>query len=205
MIVKSNARWFRVFLSLKGSSLRETWPRILSVTVLSIFVTIYEFSIGVEVLSLTVFPFTLVSVALGIFLGFYNNAAYDKFWEGRIPWGRMVNVSRTLASRFLTLAGTRSANQIESIESSSHPSIDEFRRQSVFSIIAYVHALRHHLRETDSFASTRHFLGDSEVRGLDDQKNVPIAILHRIRQRVGFAWDRGWIDTCHVAVFEQSI
>ena len=34
--------------------------------------------------SLTATPFSLIGVALGIFLGFRNNTSYQRFWEGRI-------------------------------------------------------------------------------------------------------------------------
>jgi putative membrane protein len=42
-------------------------------------------------------PFTLIGVALAIFLGFYNNASYDRFWEGRKLWGALLNTTRSLA------------------------------------------------------------------------------------------------------------
>ena len=42
-------------------------------------------------------------VALAIFLGFRNNSAYDRWWEGRKLWGGIVNNSRTLARQITTL------------------------------------------------------------------------------------------------------
>jgi putative membrane protein len=33
-------------------------------------------------------PFTLIGLALSIFMSFRNNACYDRWWEGRKQWGR---------------------------------------------------------------------------------------------------------------------
>ncbi len=44
----------------------------------------------------TVF-FSLVGVILSLFLVFRLNSAYDRWWEGRKAWGKLVNDSRTLA------------------------------------------------------------------------------------------------------------
>jgi ion channel-forming bestrophin family protein len=48
-------------------------------------------------------PFSIVGVAIAILLGFRNNAAYDRWWEGRKLWGGIVNASRALARQTLTL------------------------------------------------------------------------------------------------------
>ena len=44
----------------------------------------------------TVF-FSLVGVILSLFLVFRLNSAYDRWWEGRKQWGKLVNDCRTLA------------------------------------------------------------------------------------------------------------
>jgi putative membrane protein len=48
-------------------------------------------------------PFTLMGLPLAIFLGFRNNAAYDRYWEGRKQWGELVLRSRNLARQCLSL------------------------------------------------------------------------------------------------------
>ena len=42
-------------------------------------------------------PFALLGVALSIYLGFRNNAAYDRWWEARKLWGQLVFDIRNLA------------------------------------------------------------------------------------------------------------
>jgi putative membrane protein len=45
----------------------------------------------------TVAPFTLLGVALSIFLGFRNSACYDRWWEARRQLGALVAESRSFA------------------------------------------------------------------------------------------------------------
>ncbi|MGE9115870.1 bestrophin family ion channel, partial [Escherichia coli] len=42
-------------------------------------------------------PLTLFGSALALFLGFRSNSAYQRWWEGRVLWGAMINASRSLS------------------------------------------------------------------------------------------------------------
>jgi len=44
-------------------------------------------------------------VAISLFLGFRNNACYERWWEGRKQWGAQVIVTRNLARTCLTFLG----------------------------------------------------------------------------------------------------
>jgi ion channel-forming bestrophin family protein len=55
-------------------------------------------------------PFSVLGVALSLFLGFRNNAAYDRWWEARRLWGGLVADCRALAREldlFLPDAGPK--------------------------------------------------------------------------------------------------
>ena len=55
-------------------------------------------------------PFAILGVALSLFLGFRNNAAYDRWWEARRLWGGLVADLRSLAREldlFLPDVGAR--------------------------------------------------------------------------------------------------
>lgn len=57
-------------------------------------------------------PFALFGVALSLFLGFRNNAAYDRWWEARKLWGALLIETRMMAREaalFLPDAGRRLA------------------------------------------------------------------------------------------------
>lgn len=198
MIVKRKLPWVKMLFSVRGSSLRFTWPRILAITLFSVFVTWFEIHFELDDrYSLTDRPFSLVGLALGIFLGFRNNAAYDRYWEGRKLWGSLVNTSRSFARQTLTLIGP--ADQIPP------PELRVFQDGLVRRTIAYVHALRHHLRDSDPYDDLSRFLPPDELDRLRWHQNVPIAILHDLGERARGAWDRGWISELHLPVLEQSL
>ena len=43
---------------------------------------------------------SIIGVMLGLFLVFRINTAYDRWWEGRKLWGKLVNDTRNLAIKF---------------------------------------------------------------------------------------------------------
>ena len=85
--------------SISGSSLEDAYPKILSAGLFATLVTaLHKFVYsGYEVLEnwLTFEPFTVMGLAISVFLSFRAKATYDRWWEGRKLWGRMVNVSRS--------------------------------------------------------------------------------------------------------------
>jgi putative membrane protein len=50
----------------------------------------------------TVF-FSLIAVVLSLFLVFRMNTSYDRWWEGRKAWGKLINDSRSLAMHLNTV------------------------------------------------------------------------------------------------------
>lgn len=107
----------------------------------------------------------LVAGATSIFLSFRVSEAYERWWEARKLWGRLVNASRDFARQVLaTLDGVATAEQQRVL----------IRRQ-----LAYVHALRGHLLPAgvadDSLL--RRYLPEDEWPDLQDRANVPAAIL----------------------------
>ncbi len=109
------------------------------VTVVAIIVTYIELHYNLQGYTLTITPFTLIGVALSIFLGFRNNAAYDRFWERRELWGSLVNTSSSLARQAYSLIDSPHEDQ----------SLQQFREVFILRIIAFVHAIRCHLRDED--------------------------------------------------------
>ena len=191
-----------MLFSVHGTSLTRTLPRILFFTAFSIVITIVEVMLHIETYSLTVAPFALIGVALSIFLGFRNNAAYDRYWEGRKLWGSLVNTTRSFARQTTNFIV---ANNLPSNENADNDDLTEFHREIVYRTIAYVHSLRHHLRDSPAHDDVEQFLPADELRKLDTQKNVPLFILRRIGERIRWAWQQGWIDRFHLNIFEDSL
>lgn len=134
---------------------------LLAVGVISDVMSVLDHRLGLQV-PFTPTPFQIVGVALAILMGFRNNAAYDRWWEGRKLWGGIVNTSRAWARQVLTLAVTD----------------DDERRVLVLRHLAWVHALAAQLRGHDAAAAAAPFLAEPEVERLRGQKNVAAALIH---------------------------
>ncbi|QDU97786.1 bestrophin family protein [Lignipirellula cremea] len=194
MIVKHGRGWLAMLFQVQGSSLAQTFPRILVITGFSSIVTTAHIANWVDVYSLTVTPFQLIGVALGIFLGFRNNAAYDRYWEGRKLWGSLVNTTRSFTRQVTTLI-----NSDQTVE------LRAFQQEVVYKTIGYVHALRHHLRNTDDEADIRAFFTPDDLFRMKGQKNRPLFILRLLGERIRWAWREGWIHDYHMNLLEGSL
>lgn len=120
---------------------------------------------GLEFLALPVLPLQVIGAALGIFVSFRTNSAYDRWWEGRKLWGRLINVSRMFATQAVMYV---------------QPADKAVAQRLVHRHIAYVHALRTLLRKQDPFAD------EAFIRALPDdpelyrgQSNLTHALLDK--------------------------
>lgn len=222
MIVIKKRRWLRALFRFHGTSLEQTWPKILLTTAVAVVLTYADMEFWV--LDLTTIPFSMVGVTLGIFLGFRNNTSYDRFWEGRKLWGSLVNTARTLARQYVTLVGPmdklegRLTDGTHSLYrgSSIAPDVasDEdtkelltFHREMVRRVAAYVHALRLHLRDEKDYSelASKGILAEDEVDLLYGESNPPISMLTTMGQRGREAWLRGWVHPMHLRVLEETL
>ncbi len=241
MIVRdTKGHWVANLFTFRGTALNRIWRRLLFTTALASVVTYLDLELGGAIMGeevtvgsadhilfhedLTPTPFSLVGLALGIFLGFRNNTSYDRFWEGRKLWGRMVNVSRSFTRQVLTLVGpiperyerrltddpqNPYRGELPSAEQRmSDPDMDEllvFHKEIVHRHAGYVHALRQHLRDEFDKDELRGLLPDDEIDALEVESNRPVAILQTQGDRIREAWLRGWIHSHHVRVLEESL
>jgi putative membrane protein len=195
MIVTKRENWWQLVLSYHGTELPRTKWRIFGVAVVAMVVTFFEEKHGFHP-NLTPLPYTLIAVALGIFLGFRNNASYDRWWEARKLWGALVNTSRTIARQFTTLVGPKGPADEE---------ILALRKTLVYRAIAFVHALRLSLRNAKDYSELEAFIPREEVAQLANESSKPLAITQRTAVVLREAWERGWIDTMHVPAIDASL
>lgn len=96
MIVRPHQHWFIRLFVWHGSVLEKIYSRLLLNLILSIcvifFLPWYE-KLGIK---LTMAPFSILGVAIAIFLGFRNSACYARFNEARLLWGQLAITSRSL-------------------------------------------------------------------------------------------------------------
>lgn len=199
MWVEQKSSWIKV-VALGGFALPKIWTRTLVVTAISVVVTVLYEKVPALHHSLTPAPFTIVGLPLGIFLGFRNNTAYDRWWEGRKLWGSLVNTTRSFTRQILTMIELQpGAPPVDESE------IQTFEKKLVNLVIAYVHAFRHHLRDHAPWEKLGRLLPADEVDRFRAEDNVPLGILQRIADLVVEARRKGWIHPFHVNILESSL
>jgi len=105
MIVRPHQHWLTRLFVWHGSVLEKIYSRLLLNLLLSVsvifFLPWYE-TIGIK---LTMAPFSVLGVAIAIFLGFRNSVCYARFNEARLLWGQLAITSRSLLREVKTLLG----------------------------------------------------------------------------------------------------
>lgn len=192
--------WFRLLFEFRGSAIPRIRGRLFAVFVVaSIATLIYE--LGGYRADLTTTPFTLIGLALGVFLGFRNNASYDRYWEGRRLWGKLVNDARSFTRLTLALvADDATAHAKRDVEG-----VRALQREVIHAMIAYVHAFRIHLRGGGNYDELAPLLPTSEFEGLTREHNVPIVLLQGLSNRVQDARRQGWLREIDVQLFENTL
>lgn len=116
-------------------------------------------------------PFSISAIlgsALAIFIAFRNNSSYSRWWEARTLWGGIINSSRVLARLVITFTDSHSHQQNFEKERS-----EQFKKEMIYKVIAWVHALRLHLRKQDNWHELKPFLTTQEFEHLEKSHNKP--------------------------------
>ena len=195
MIVTGRKSWLEHIIAIRGTSFIHTWKRITFSTVVSIAVVfLYQFCVRDDrVWPFESAPFGPLGLALGIFLGFRNNESYNRYWNGRKIWGRLVNVSRTFSRQVFTFVNAPEE------ESKAHC------RELTYRMIAYVTSLRHHLRDSEPFQELKPFLDDGEPESLKGQKNIPMTITQGTAKKLKALWQKDLISDIHLQTLDESL
>lgn len=135
MIVRSKTTWIRLLFSRHGSMLRYIAAPLTLNLLLSLLAVYEERNDPGFFNDLSPVPFSLIGVALAIFVAFRNNVCYARFWEARMMWGTMKNTTRDLARFFIT------APQL--------PKDDPGVKRAINLLAVFPYTLKHQLRGTD--------------------------------------------------------
>ena len=136
-------------------------------------------------------PLTLFGSAVALFLGFRVNSVYQRWWEGRVLWGALINASRSLARE----AGAFLAA----------PELRDLRRTIVLRQIAYAHALRCQLRRHDPAPDVRRFLSAEEADEGLSRRNPANGLLDGTGRRIAEAQRAGHIDSVQQIQIERVL
>ena len=155
MIVTATPRYRRI--------LADVWRPLIVLFAWDVAVTAVYFWSPFRAPSL---PLTLFGTALALFLGFRDNSAYQRWWEGRVLWGALINNSRTLTREVVTLLPYAEKGELW-----------DLKRSIALRQIAYVHALRCQLRRLDPAPDVLRFLSPAEAARPLARRNVANGII----------------------------
>ncbi|MBK7415459.1 MAG: hypothetical protein IPJ38_10485 [Dechloromonas sp.] len=135
MIVRSHLHWFRLLFVWRGSVLPYITTRLLLVVLVAVCSVLSRSWWMSEhaASALSIPPFTLMGIALAIFLGFRNSVSYERFWEARKQWGALLIAARSLVREVASLSTDI-----------------ELHKRVARTLAAFTYALKHQLRGTDS-------------------------------------------------------
>lgn len=173
MIVREKPNAFQLFFILRGSVVQLIFPQILFVTLLGAGVTASQYYYPSIFPSFTLAPLALLGLALSLFLGFRNNASYDRWWEARKQWGKLIVDSRSLS------------RQVTSYIDGQAEGGEAVQKRMIYLTIAFNHALRHQLRQSDPWHDIEKYLEAEDIEPLRQSKNLPDALLRLMGRKLG--------------------
>jgi putative membrane protein len=190
MIQKRNIHWFKLLFVWKGSVLPRLLPRLAMLFVMSVVVVYLRGTVFSHKIQLNPAPFTLFGIALALFLGFRNNASYDRFWEGRRIWGSLLNTTRSLARQCVTLSGYQAPCE----------ETDTF----IHYLVAFTYALKHQLRNTDAGPDMEKWLPAALSQKLIAVKFKPMIILSEASRWTNTVKEKGKMDSIILTAFDKN-
>lgn len=150
----------KMLFVLQGSYFKRLIVPQVLLFIFSFLIYFYQTHIATEPVPLNPSVFAILGISLAIFHGFCNNAAYDRFWEGRKLWGTLVWLSRNIARQVLTLPNVSMAEK------------QAFIRHQ----IAFVHSFRQQLRGEDNTANLQRLLTVEEQQAVVGQNFIALRL-----------------------------
>lgn len=195
MIVRPRPNIFAMLFIVRGSVIPQLAPALIVLALFSLLIVVLHDQHIVVLPEFSLAPFTLLGIALSLFLGFRNNAAYDRWWEARKLWGEMVYEIRSIARSSETLLGLE-AEQGEA---------GELRKQILHWCAAHCHALRAFLRKEDCESELLEWLDEKSVKQALSHKNPADYCLRRAGRCVGELFRQGHIDIMGLRILDEHL
>jgi putative membrane protein len=179
----------------RGSVLRTVLPPLGLVLLASLFALGWHTVGGAQRLGLDLEldprPFSLIGIALAIFVGFRNTASYDRFWEARKLWGALLNDSRSLA---------RQARSLTTL-SPDDPRLHGF----VMLLVAFTYSLKHQLRSSDDRSDLNRLLPPNLADRISAAEYRPAMALVLLGETLRQWRDQGIVSEWMAAQIDQKL
>lgn len=189
MIVRDKSNSLKLLFVWHGTVLPKILPVILGIMSLSMLAWALSHFQLFAVKTVPAVGFTLLGVVISIFLGFRNNACYDRWWEGRKLWGALIANTRHLSrdSHFLP----------------SHQ-----REALLMDMLLFVALLRDRLRGQQICRTQFGYrmIDDAQLDMLDQEINAPQRVLESMQQQLIDAVKQGHIsDIIYISIQKHLI
>ncbi|WP_238594351.1 bestrophin family ion channel [Chryseobacterium indologenes] len=149
----------------RGSVLKKIVVQLSIITLFSLAIYFFKGRIFDYKVHLNPTIFTLIGLALAIFMGFCNSASYDRFWEGRKLWGLLVIETRSLTRQILSLVDDTS------------PQAKEEKARIIKLISAFSWSLNFQLRDKTGTEHLERLLSPEQLEQVKNKKFIPNIIL----------------------------
>lgn len=173
MIVRPRPHWIHLLFVRRGSLVRRIFPQQMFILLVSCAVVWIHGSLFQFKVTLNAGPFSLMGVALAIFLGFRINASYDRFWEARKHWGAVLVECRNLAR--MALASIAPQRDV---------------RPFVLGLAGFAVTMRNQLRRLPAVHQTGPLLVPPLQQQIEDARSAPTLVL---------LWLARWLQDCQSA------
>lgn len=167
MIVRENPSTLQLFFVMQGSIIPKIFTKILGIALLSTLVLLLDIYI-VALPHISISAMGIFGVALSLFLGFRNNAAYDRWWEARKLWGSIIADIRSLGQQMRIFLGT--APQKEHLLTTA---------------VAFAHLHRGHLRGVDVKDEITDWISADTANAICAHQNPTDAALRSMADQIG--------------------
>jgi putative membrane protein len=182
MLVRRQPTFKDIAFAINGSILPRILRRLLAIMVVSVFAILAAAENPGIFARISAIPFTLIGIALSVFMSFRNSTCYARWWEGRQLWGELVVACRALARETADLA-------------------EEHRSYLLRGLCGFTAGLAARLRGAEEIAAIAIWSGSE---GLAGSPNPPDALLHRLGKYCLALRQAGDIDSIRYSVLERQ-
>ncbi len=166
MIVREHPSSLQLFFVMQGSVVPKIIGRIIGVALLSAIVLLIDQHV-IRLPRISIGAMGIFGVALSLFLGFRNNAAYDRWWEARKLWGSMIADVRNLGRHMCVFVGK-----------------GEDREKILSCAVAFAHLHRGFLRKVDVRTDIIAWIGEEKSAAMIARDNPADAALRSMADHV---------------------
>ena len=130
MIIRKKTNTLALLFAWRGTIFPKVLPAMLLLSSVSLLLGIGAHNHWFHLPTPPVVGFTIFGIVLSLFLGFRNNASYDRWWEGRKLWGQLIATQRHLIRESQILPNARRELILRQVIVFTHLLRDRLRYQT---------------------------------------------------------------------------